>query len=186
MSVDSLLAAFIAPLERERIDYAIAGSVASIAYGEPRMTMDIDLVAALGSGAMVTLARAFPETRFYLPPHRVVIEECSRATGGHFNVIDHETGLKADFYVARDDPLQAFAIKRRRRVELGECAAWLAPPEYVIVRKLESWREGGSSKHVRDIRGMLEGTAGVDRALIEALAHERGLDELWRQAQRGR
>ncbi len=149
------------------------------------MTMDIDLVAALGPSSTVSLARAFPEARFYLPPHRVVIEECSRAAGGHFNVIDHETGLKADFYVARDDPLQAFAIDRRRRIELGEFAAWLAPPEYVIIRKLESWREGGSAKHVRDIRGMLAGTAGLDRALLEALAHERGLDELWRQVQRG-
>ena len=31
----------------------------------------------------------------------------------------------------------------------------LAPPEYVIVRKLEYYREGGSDKHFRDIRSML-------------------------------
>jgi len=31
----------------------------------------------------------------------------------------------------------------------------LAPPEYVIVRKLEYYREGGSEKHLRDIRAML-------------------------------
>jgi hypothetical protein len=186
VSIDSLLGAFIAPLEREGIEYAIAGSVASIAYGEPRMTMDIDLVAALGPNAMPSLARAFPESRFYLPPGRVIVEECSRASGGHFNVIDQQTGLKADFYVAQRDPLQSFAIERRRRIELGEFSAWLAPPEYVIVRKLESWREGGSAKHVRDIRGMLEGSVEVDRGLVQTLATERGLDEFWRQVQQGR
>lgn len=186
MSVDSLLGAFIAPLEREGIDYAIAGSVASIAYGEPRMTMDIDLVAALGSNALTALARAFPDVRFYLPPGRVIAEQCSRAVGGHFNVIDQQTGLKADFYVAQRDPLQQFAIEHRRRLELGEFSAWLAPPEYVIVRKLESWREGGSAKHVRDIRGMLAGLVQIDRSLVDALARERGLDEPWRQVQQGR
>jgi hypothetical protein len=67
-------------------------------------------------------------------------------------------------------------------VELGGFGAWLAPPEYVIVRKLESWREGGSAKHVRDIRGMLAGTASIDRRLVESLARERGLEDLWRQA----
>jgi hypothetical protein len=31
----------------------------------------------------------------------------------------------------------------------------IAPPEYVILRKLEYFREGGSDKHLRDIRAML-------------------------------
>ncbi|MFM9169971.1 MAG: hypothetical protein ACKOTD_07605, partial [Phycisphaerales bacterium] len=58
MAIDSLIGAFVGPLEREGIEYAIAGSVASIAYGEPRMTMDIDMVAALGRDAMPRLLRA--------------------------------------------------------------------------------------------------------------------------------
>jgi hypothetical protein len=32
---------------------------------------------------------------------------------------------------------------------------WLAPVEYVILRKLEYYREGGSEKHLRDISGIL-------------------------------
>jgi hypothetical protein len=183
VSVDSLLGAFISPLDREGIPYAISGSVASIAYGEPRMTMDVDLVAMLGADAMPRLERAYPAPRFYLPPASLVQAECGRASGGHFNVIDGDTGLKADFYVSANDPLQRFAIERRRRIDLGDFSAWLAPPEYVIVRKLESWREGGSSKHIRDIRGMLAGTATVDRALIDSLARERGLEKLWEQSQ---
>ena len=30
------------------------------------------------------------------------------------------------------------------------------PPEYVIIRKLEFFAEGGSDKHLRDIRAMLD------------------------------
>ena len=32
---------------------------------------------------------------------------------------------------------------------------WLAPIEYVILRKLEYYREGESEKHLRDISGIL-------------------------------
>ena len=32
----------------------------------------------------------------------------------------------------------------------------VAQPEYVIVRTLEYYREGGSEKHLRDIRSMLD------------------------------
>ena len=48
----------------------------------------------------------------------------------------------------------------------GATPVWLAPPEFVIVQKLEFFREGGSEKDLRDIRGMLAVTE-VDRELIE-------------------
>ncbi len=35
-------------------------------------------------------------------------------------------------------------------------AFWIAPPEYVILRKLEYYREGGSQKHLDDIIGILD------------------------------
>ena len=38
--------------------------------------------------------------------------------------------------------------------------------EYVVIKNLEFLREGGSEKHVRDIRGILAGI-DVDRALVE-------------------
>lgn len=53
-----------------------------------------------------------------------------------------------------------------------------APPEYVIVRKLEYLREGGSDKHARDIRFMLA-AAQVDLAFVEAEVARLGLHEQW-------
>jgi hypothetical protein len=71
-------------------------------------------------------------------------------------LIHHETGFKADIYPDAEDPLHEWAFKNRKRVELGEgMAIWLAPPEYVIIRKLEYFREGGSDKHLQDIQRML-------------------------------
>jgi len=54
------------------------------------------------------------------------------------------------------DKLHECAFQNRKRADLGEgLAIWLAPAEYVIIRKLEFFREGGSEKHIEDIRKML-------------------------------
>jgi hypothetical protein len=83
-------------------------------------------------------------------------------------------------YLNLDYPLQGWALQNRRAVEHEVVQIWLAPPEYVIIKKLEFLRGGGSEKHVRDIRGMLAVT-DVDRSFIEREIAQRGLGHLWQQ-----
>jgi hypothetical protein len=80
----------------------------------------------------------------------------ARKTDGHFNLIHHETGFKADIYPVGQDELHIWAMVNRKKVKIEECEVWLAPPEYVIIRKLQYFKEGGSSKHLSDIKNMLE------------------------------
>jgi hypothetical protein len=57
----------------------------------------------------------------------------------------------------------------------------LAPPEYVIIRKLEYYREGGSEEHLRDIRSMLAVSGGqLDRPSLAEWIERRGLQTEWR------
>jgi hypothetical protein len=148
---------FSEPLDSAGIQYMVSGSVACIVYGEPRLTNDIDIVAYLDSHHAGAIAQAFPATAFYCPPEEVIIIESRRKRRGHFNLIHHETGHKADMYLAGDDPLHVWGFSKRRRVDIAENRSlWVAPPEYVILRKLEYFKEGGSEKHKLDIRGILE------------------------------
>ena len=56
----------------------------------------------------------------------------------------------------------------------------MAPPEYVITRKLEFYREGGSAKHLRDIRSMLAISSElIDRVTLEDWVRRRGLQVEW-------
>jgi len=56
----------------------------------------------------------------------------------------------------------------------------VAPIEYVILRKLEYFREGKSEKHVRDIRGMLEvSPTQIDRPFLEQWIARLGLAAEW-------
>jgi hypothetical protein len=124
-------------------------------YGEPRATHDIDLVVELSAGHRDALPRVFPADEFYVPPPDVLLEESRREERGHFNIIHHASGLKADVYLVGNEELHAWAFRNARRYSIGGIEVRVAPPEYVITRKLEFYREGGSDKHLRDIRSML-------------------------------
>jgi hypothetical protein len=54
----------------------------------------------------------------------------------------------------------------------------------VILRKLEFLREGGSDKHLRDIRFILAATV-VDRSFIESEVGRRDLHGQWQKAADG-
>jgi len=175
-----LIELFVAPLEAAGARYLITGSIASTFYGEPRATHDIDLLVALSDGQLETLSRAFPAEAFYLPPLEVIRVEMARTERGHFNVIHHESGLKADFFLAGVDELHDWAFEHVRTYESGSLSVRLAPPEYVILRKLEFYREGGSQKHLRDIRAMLQLSRElIDEQVLAKWVRRRGLSDVW-------
>jgi hypothetical protein len=126
------------------------------------------------------LARVFPDEEFYCAPVEVINVERRRAVRGHFNIIHHETGFKADIYPIGRDPLHRWALTERRQIELEEGDIWLAPPEYVIIRKMEYFKEGGSEKHLTDIEAMLR-VSGDDIELerVRQESAARGLEEIW-------
>jgi len=173
---------FIRPLEERGIVYIITGSVATMIYTEPRATLDIDLVIELPLERTVEFLEAFPAAEFYRPPLEVVREECARTSRGHFDLIHHETGLKANIVLSGANPLHRWALDHRLRIEHASTPLSLAPPEYVILRKLEFWREGHSAKHLRDIRGLLMSSVDLDEAFLNRQIASRGLNDAWQHA----
>lgn len=174
---------FIAPLERSQISYFITGSTASIYYGEPRLTLDIDVVVHLSPTDIEKFPPLFPEVHFYCPPIEVIHIECNRRSHGHFNLIHPASGFKADIYPTSDDSLYPWAFQHRRREDLGGGSKiWLAPPEYVIIRKLEFFREGKSEKHLEDIRKILLQIEGaLDLKFLENELEVRELVQYWKR-----
>lgn len=173
---------FLKPLEEAGLQYMVTGSVASMFYGEIRMTNGIDLVLFLPPGKAGLLEKLFPLDRFYCPPEEVIRIECARSVDGHFNLIHHETGFKADVYLAGNSALMLWGLGNARAIEFQGIELKVAPPEYVVVQKLEYFRAGGSEKHVRDIRAMMKiGWDGVEEALLEEKVKELGLQSTWEE-----
>lgn len=180
----NLFALILGPLESAGLDYMVSGSVAAMNYGEPRLTNDIDLILALPAASVPKLETAFPEEQFYRAPTEVLQAELSRAQRGHTNIIHHDTGFRADIYFRANDPLHEWAWPRRQRFEIDDgLDAWFAPPEYVILRKLEYFVEGRSEKHLHDIRAMLDQPELADlktSSAITAWAGKMGSGNIWR------
>lgn len=175
------LSLFIERLEAVGAPYMVTGATAAILYGQPRVTNDLDVVLSLDDKARGALMRVFPETEFYIPPESVIQAEQARPQRGHFNLIHLESGYKADIYLVGADPLHAWALPLRRRLRWShQLEITVAPPEYVVLRKLEFYREGRSAKHPTDIRAIQEVT-GVDETAMAPWLERMGLNVLWQQ-----
>jgi len=167
-------------LNRNHFKYFITGSVASIVYGDPRLTNDIDLVIFLNKNDIDKFTSVFPAADFYCPPPEVIKSEIEQKPGGHFNLIHHESGFKADIYPAGDDEFQLWAMKNAGEFEFGGSKIFVAPPEYVIIKKLEFYKEGKSQKHLTDIMGMLGNSSElIDIELLNKLIKEKSLTVYW-------
>jgi hypothetical protein len=151
----NLFALYTEILTKYNIRYFITGSVASIVYGDPRLTHDIDLVINLNISQVDDLIKAFPSNEFYCPPKDVIITELNRDSRGHFNLIHHDTGFKADIYFTGKEELQHWAMKDSKQFEFAGSVIYVAPPEYVIIKKLEFFKEGNAQKHLSDIKSIL-------------------------------
>jgi len=179
----SVFRSILSVLEAHRIDYMVVGSVASIVYGEPRLTKDMDLVVELPPGSVPRFHTLFPEERFYVPPIEVLADEVSRR--GQFNLLDQRSGLKIDFVVRKNTPYAREEFSRRRRISLfPDFDAYVAAPEDVILGKLMFFREGGSEKHIGDIRGVLANTP-VDSRYIERWVGRLALQAEWARVSGG-
>lgn len=173
---------FVRPLNQAGIRYIVGGGVASMLYGEPRFTNDVDLVVFLRPDDIPRFASAYPFPEYYLPPTEVIAAEIARAEKGQFNALHNPSGFKADLFLTGRDELNAWAFRNARKMEFKGETLFLAPPEYVIIRKLEYLRDGGSDKHVRDIRTMLRVSDElIDRKELAAWIRERGLEDQWRR-----
>jgi len=176
-----LIPTFVVPLKKADVPYIITGSMAAMFFGEPRMTTDIDIIIDISPHNASKLVELFPAPEFYCPPEDIIRSELKRPIRGHLNVLHSTSSLKADFYTAGEDPLHAWAFKKRQEHEFSGERVFLAPPEFVIIRKLQYFNEGGSEKHLRDIRYMLKESPDINLDEVKRRAQVLGLTRAWKK-----
>ena len=185
MQEHNLFRIFVSRINKLSITYMITGAVASIIYGEPRLTNDIDMVIDLKPEDIGQFANCFPIEDFYCPPPEIIKLEISRPLRGHFNLIHHKTGFRADIYASGKDELNLWGLKNRKPVDVEGDEFWLAPVEYVILRKLEYYHEGRSEKHLRDISGILAICSDqINFKVLDEKIKERLLEKEWSTAKK--
>jgi len=173
-------------LDALAVPYLIGGSVASSILGEPRATLDVDMVADLHLSHVQPLVAAM--TGEFFIDERMVVEAIERKSS--FNVIHLDTMQKVDIFILSDQPLAQSEMQRRQQLVITQNPdrlAWLPSSEDIILQKLIWYRLGGgvSDRQWRDVLGVLKVQADrLDFGYLAQWAQTLGLVELMAQALR--
>lgn len=168
MSLDDAFAPLRSALESAGVRYAVGGSWASTAFGEPRFTNDVDILADFTAESLGQFLQDLSET-YYADPDEAL---AAIRTGRPFNVIYMPLAFKFDFFPASAFPLGIQELERAvflADTELSTSPTPFVSPEDILLAKLYWHRKGGGISEVqwRDIRGIVRACgADLDREYL--------------------
>ena len=167
----STLTKLIGVLQHSGIRFHLTGGITAVAYGEPRMTQDIDVVvdAVAAVRKRDELFAALLEAGFYLEEStaRAAIDEKRM-----FQILDIEEALKLDLYLEGAIPGE---LDRSVTAEvLPGLEVPIASRSDAALSKL-IWAGKGSHKSRSDVRRILERATSAETATVRHMASERNL-----------
>lgn len=173
----------IAAIEAARVAYMIGGAVAAWAWGEPRATLDLDLVVNIPLEAIGRLSEELGKRNMFVPEEIILNNILEIRADLPIIAIHMYSGYKADLYPLREgDELRISAFTRRQKVDLGAPIGevYLHSPEDLIIYKLWYFSLSQQTKHTRDITSIVL-TLGdeLDFGYIDNWVNKKGLTSLW-------
>jgi len=157
-------------LRARRIDHAFVGGIAVLAFGEPRTTMDVDVVAAYRLQDAAPLAAEFRRRGFLASPEDL---RCALSDPSRGRLKDTRSWHWIDL-IPVTGAAEAHAIEGHRTVRWRGMALPIAAPEHTVVMKLVFTGE----KNLRDALGILVRQRGrLDVRRMRAFARDRGVIE---------
>jgi hypothetical protein len=171
-------------LEENDVRYVVGGSLASSISGEPRSTLDVDLVVALSDEKVAAVLAALGED-FHADPEgiRRAIRDKSSA-----NLIHLPTSIKVDLFVMGGSPVDEEQMDRRQCLRVAadpDRYLYVYTAEDILLQKLRWYRMGNevSDRQWRDILGivLVQGNA-LDLAYLSRAAEVLNVSDLLEQA----
>ena len=168
------------------ISYAVGGSVASSISGEPRSTLDVDMVVSMSDADVDPLIRSLGG-EFHADPDALRRAVRARSSA---NLVHLATSMKVDLFVEGGSALDTALLDRRQRVRVSadpERHLYVHAPEDILLQKLRWYRLSGdaSDRQWRDALGILIVQAGrLDETYLGRAADTLGVTDLLHKAQR--
>lgn len=137
--------------QEHEILYYVTGGVAASTYGEPRSTVDLDLVVQLGHSDVEALASLLTEQGFYCPEGAV--NEAKSGTRRFLQAIYQTEISTVDIYLSDNSEFAMSELARRLWIEEG---FYVASAEDTILQKLKWRQKSQAEKQWRDVLGILK------------------------------
>lgn len=181
-----IIAALSALLSDLEIPHAVAGSLASSAWGEQRYTNDADFLLGLDPDKAASFLSRLPEG-FHVEESDIHQALSSHSPFPSFQLLFEPAMFKIDCFVA-GDAWQLEKLGRAKRLEIWEGVfVPFASPEDMIIAKCR-WFDLGhriSDRQWNDLMRLYEVQRfNLDTAYIERWLGHFGLMDLWEEIQR--
>jgi hypothetical protein len=167
-TLDAVVKAAEKVLRSNGVDHVFVGGITVLAFGTPRTTSDVDVIADITPAKVTSIASAFHRLGFLASAqdlHDALIE------GGHCTIQDSRSAYHIDLVPASTEGHRA-ALRTKRRVAWRGRELPMAAPEHTIVVKLQ-W---GSDQDLEDAFGMYVRQKGtLDVRMMRAFAAKRGM-----------
>lgn len=165
----------VATLDRTGIAYMICGSWASTLHGEQRPTNDVDAVVDPTLSQLNAFLESLGDDVYVNPATaREAFHQHSM-----FNLIDVESGFKADLIIRKDRPFSIEEFRRRQPVETLGITLYVASAEDAILSKLEWAKAGESERQFRDAVGVaVIQWEKLDRQYLQRWSRELNVQDL--------
>jgi hypothetical protein len=182
MSYLEVLERITRALDSAGIAYMLTGSFASVFYGSPRSTQDIDLVIEASRAQLQEFLAGLPIGEYYV--------EADAALEAHkreslFNLIDLKSSWKVDLIIRKTRAFSQEEFSRRKLQNVHGLSLFIASAEDIILAKLEWAKLGESQRQIDDAAGIirLRGDS-LDRLYLDKWVGDLGLEKQWSNAQR--
>jgi hypothetical protein len=175
--------AVTAALDQCGIPYTVGGSLASSVSGEPRASLDADVVVQMRPDQIDDLVKLLGD-EFYSDSDAI-----RRAidAGSSTNLVHRPTGIKVDLFPAASF-LDHQQLLRRQLVKVAtdpDRYLYVHSPEDILLQKLHWYRLGGgtSERQWRDVVSivLVQGSR-IDREYVSTVAEKIGVSDLVQRA----